>query len=118
MIGHEKIIELRRGGAKPRIVVVNDYPCDCARDWHRHGDNATVSTSGDVVQLLDMRFLVGLTVSISADSEVRAKALFEKAKASGASVVAACHVKRDEWAMLVHTGWSAVWKRSEEVCHG
>lgn len=90
MRGHESIIAMRKTGFTPKIVFLNDWPCKT--DWFEHLDHATVSTAGDAISSLDLRFLVGLTVSISSQSEGRAKALFEKAKASGAKTVAACHV--------------------------
>lgn len=122
MRGHENIITLRKRGTSPKTVFVNDYPCDT--DWYNPGakygqvwpsDHATVSTAGDVIQLLDMRYLVGLQVIISSGSETRAKALFEKAKASGAKTVAACqtigNAPRD-----MRMGWFEIF-RKQEVAH-
>lgn len=109
MRGHEQIIAMRKIGRAPAIVFVNDYPCKTASDWHLHGDHATVDVHGDVVQLLDTRYLVGLRVSISGSTEVRAKALAEKAKAAGASVVAASHAIKV--GQRFATGWCEVWER-------
>jgi len=115
MRGHERLIDLRRNGKAPRFVFVNDYPCDT--DWFDNpGDAVTICTHGDVVQLLDLRFLVGLRISISSVSEVRAKALFERCKTSGAVMVAACHVRTDQrrWEQ---SGWVEVWEKTRrEVC--
>ncbi len=105
MRGHLKLIEMRMQRTRPGIVFVNDYACDT--NWHNSGDAVTISTAGDVVQTLDLRFLVGLTVSVSSESEIRAKALFEKCKASGAEVVAAAHVLPQQ-SQFTQTGWSAV----------
>ena len=60
------------------------------------------------MELLDLRFLLGLRVSISSDSECRAKALFEAAKRFGAIAVGAVHVKagRPTWEQ---DGWMEVW---------
>jgi hypothetical protein len=91
MKGHTELINLRNAGISPKIVFLNDYPCKT--DWHIQGDHATVCTSGDLLSSLDLRFLVGLTVSISATTESRAKALFAKAKWFGAKTVAACHIQ-------------------------
>lgn len=116
MRGHQKLIELRMERKRPAIVFLNDYPCQT--DWHSNpGDAVTISTAGDVVQTLDLRFLVGLTVSISSLSEIRAKALFEKCKASGAAVVAACHLLADQhpWKQ---SGWTSVYRKEQEVAHG
>ena len=92
MKGHDHLIQLRKAGRAPKIVFLNDYPCKT--DWHTYGDHATVCTHGDLMSSLDLRFLVGLTVSISASTESRAKALFAKAKWFGAKTVAACHVQQ------------------------
>lgn len=115
MRGHEAIIAMRQAGKRPAFVFVNDWPC--ATDWHLHGDHATVSTDGDVIQLLDMRYLVGLRVSISSENETRAKALLDKCKASGASVVAAVHVLKNAKPWM-QSGWSEVWIKEQETVHG
>ena len=116
MRGHQKLIEMRMNRKRPGIVFVNDYECDV--DWHTNtGDAVTVCTAGDVVQTLDLRFLVGLTVSVSSTSEIRAKALFEKCKAAGAETVAACHIQEDRhhWQQ---NGWANVYRKQAEVVHG
>lgn len=110
MNGHEKVIELRRVHRRaPTFVFLNDYPCDPGI----RGTTATVSTDQDVIQLLDLRFLVGLRVMVCSNSETRAKALAEKCKASGASMVGACHMKPGN---VVQDGWTEVWHR--EPVHG
>lgn len=123
MRGHEAIIAMRNAGKRPSIVFINDYPDVCASDWHNPGekfgkvwapDHATVSTADDVIQMLDMRFLVGLRVSISSESEIRAKALFEKAKACGAVTVAAGHSLKSS-SGRVSTGWCEIFHKQEVV---
>lgn len=122
MRGHEAIIELRRRGVSPGTVFINDYPCDT--DWFNPGakygqvwpsDHATVCTADDAIELLDVRFLVGLTVIACSESESRAKALFERAKSSGAKTVVAFHTvgstRRD-----TKTGWHEIYRR--EYCNG
>lgn len=126
MIGHLPLIDMRKRGIKPAIVFLNDYQCETAKDWHQPGerfreiwkpDHATVSTAGDVIQLLDLRFLVGMRVSITSTSEIRAKALFEQAKAHGASTVGACHVIENK--NKPHSaGWCEVWQKVPEVTNG
>ncbi len=107
MRGHEKLIEYRRMGKSPRDVFVNDYPCNT--DWYENpGDHATISTDGDDVELLDLRFLVGLTVHISSPSEIRAKALFEACKRAKALRVGAS-VTQGEKRAWDQSGWAAVW---------
>jgi len=112
MRGHERIIALRKSGIKPALVFINDYPC--RTDWFEHHDHATVCTHGDVIQLLDLRYLVGLRVSISASSEIRAKALFDQVRLAGAQTVAAAHI-RDELPPHRQTGWCEIWHN--EVAH-
>ena len=123
MRGHENIITLRKRGISPDTVFINDFPCDT--DWFNPGakygevwpsDHATVSTDGDVIQMLDMRYVVGLKVIIMSESETRAKALFEKAKASGARTVAAGHVIGST-RQNTRTGWCEVY-RKQELVHG
>lgn len=126
MYGHLPLIAMRQRGMKPAIVFLNDYPCEAAKDWHNPGDkfgetwgadHATVSTVGDVVQLLDLRFLVGMRVSITSTSEIRAKALFEQSKAHGAMTVGACHVIEQKNKPFT-TGWYGVWHKNTEATNG
>lgn len=89
MRGHESILKMRERKFTPSIVFINDYQCDT--DWEEFGDHPTICTHGDSLSSLDMRFLVGCAVSISSDSEKRAKALFEACKRAGCTTVAATH---------------------------
>ena len=111
MRGHEKLIDMRRAGKTPRHVFVNDYPC--STDWFETDDHVTLCTAGDDTALLDLRCLVGLTVSVSSPSEARAKALAESCKAAGAAIVAACHVQ-DDHSPFEQAGWAEVWRRAEQ----
>ena len=125
MRGQDPIIAMRKRGTRPAIVFINDYPDRTANDWQNPGgrrgetwpsDHATVCTHGDVIQLLDMRFVKGLRVSITGTSEVRTKALFAHCKAAGASTVAASHAIED--GHFVRSGWTEVFHRETEVAHG
>jgi len=107
MKGHHALIEMRKQGRHPKWVFVNDYPCKT--DWHEWGEHATICVDGDRLVDLDLRFLVGLCVSISAVTERRAKAIFAVAKRDGAARVAACHVHLDAHPMD-QNGWSEVWQ--------
>jgi hypothetical protein len=111
MKGHEPIIALRQAGKKPAIVFLNDFPC--STDWPRFGDHATVDVSGDQPEWLDLRFLIGMRVSITGMSEKRAKRLLEACKRAGAVTVAA--------GVAQHVGggrfepvWSEVWHKPSE----
>ena len=128
MHGHQPLIDMRRGGAKPSgIVFIDDLPNPISKDWQNPGesraevwepDQPTICTYGDVIQMLDMRFLVGLTVSVSSYSEIRAKALFEKAKVCGAAVVASTHaieVPKPFGQTAFKSGWTEIWRKAKET---
>lgn len=92
MRGHEAIIRMRKEyGKKPPFVFINDYPCQT--DWFEEGIGyARISIHGDKLESLDLRFLVGLSVSVTASSEKRSKALFEACKSVGVAQVVATHI--------------------------
>lgn len=108
MRGHTAIISARMQRKAPVMVFVNDYPCHT--DWFAHAEHATVCTHADSIHNLDLRFLVGLRVSISATTEARAKALFERVKAAGAAAVAAVHVQPGQHA-TAQRGWCQVFTK-------
>ncbi len=110
MNGHETIIQMRQSGRMPGFVFINDYPCKTR--WAEWGEYATICTYKDPVSKLDMRFLVGLKVSISATSEDRAKALFDLCKAAGVKSVAACHVIQGQHPTK-QTGWAEAWHSTQ-----
>lgn len=112
MRGHEPIVQMRRAGKRPGVVFINDWPC--RTDWAKQGEHATVCTDGDDIELLDLRYLLGLRVSVSSASEARAKALFEACKQAGAQTVLAVHVKEGlpGWQQ---DGWAEVWTATEMV---
>jgi hypothetical protein len=110
MRGHEAIIAMRKAGRRPAIVFLNDFPCDT--DWQKWGDHVTVDVSGEQPEWADLRFLVGLRVSITSKSEKRAKRLFEACKRAGCATVAAGSPAFYEgrW----NPAWSDVW-HAEQV---
>lgn len=118
MYGHEALITMRKGGQSPKIVFINDYHDATARDWQNPGekygetwpsDHATISTAGDFMETIDLRFVVGLTVSISGTDESRVKALYESCKDNGAAVVAA-GVTDPSKPIHKQSGWTEVWR--------
>jgi hypothetical protein len=118
MRGHEHIIAMRMSGTSPEWVFINDYPSPT--DWHVFGDHPTVCTHDDVISRLDLRFIVGLKVSISSTDEARAKALFDAAQQAGSHLVGACHVQPDKYPHA-QDGWACVWEKSvqtTESCNG
>lgn len=109
MYGQDQIIKNRLAGIAPRVVFIFDDPLP--RDFINEREVAdTVCTAGDVIQLLDLRFLVGMRVSLTSSSELRAKAMFERCKAAGAVVVAGCHTmdpSKGDW----RKSWCEIWKK-------
>ncbi len=111
MRGHEKIIAMRKAGSRPAIVFLNDFPCKT--DWFEFGEHATVDVSGDQPEWLDLRFLVGLKVSITGGNEKRAKRFMEACKAAGAVTVGAgvsAHVSGGRY----EPGWSEIWHQPSD----
>ena len=108
MQGHEHIYTIRKQGQKPAMIFINDYPCKT--DWHDFDAHVTVSTAGDPIETLDLRFLVGCSVNISGTDEKRCKALFEASKAHGAHLVVACQVQENNlpWNQ---SGYLEVWRK-------
>ena len=113
MKGHENIIAMRMAGKAPACVFVNDFPCDTNPEITGRMD--IVCVDGDVIQLQDWRFVVGLKVSCGSPSEVRAKALLDACKAAGASVVGSVHSYPVEGKSYHASGWCEVW--SKENAH-
>lgn len=106
MHGQHAILAMRTRGRKPAIVFVNDYPCET--DWFETGDHATICVHDDQPELLDLRFLKGLTVSISASTKDRAERLMTACKDAGCTTVAGC-VNRHVGSGRFDSAWSAVW---------
>lgn len=108
MRGHEPIIQMRMAGRAPSIVFLNDHPTPEAKDWINPGekfgqvwepDHATVCIHGEPLSSIDLRFLTGLRVSISADDMARAKSIFARVKLVGAKTVAAAC---GDWTEIFH----------------
>ena len=85
MTGDKHIINLRLRKQVPAWVFINDYPCQTPTD----DKYPNVCVAGDEIERLDLRFLVGMQVSISSGNESRCKALLNACKRHGARVVAA-----------------------------
>ena len=111
MRGHSKIIEMRKDGQAPKFIFINDYPCKT--DWFENCDHATVCVSGDALYNLDLRFVVGLRVSISASTEGRARVIMEMAKEAGAITVGA-GVTAPGVPLWTQSGWSDIWHKGGE----
>lgn len=114
MRGHEPILAMRKAGRRPAIVFLNDFPCDT--DWSEWGDHATVCVADEVPEALDLRFVVGLTVSILGDTIERVKRLAQACKDAGASTVAAgCPVQAG---VRYEPGWAEIWHKETEAVRG
>jgi hypothetical protein len=124
MKGHLKLIAMRQAGRKPTIVFLNDYPTNPEElNWDNPGETfgkdwgpspVTICTHGDDIETLDLRFLAGCTVTISATEEDRAKKLFGAVKASGAKTVAAVHVQAGTHPRL-QSGWTEIYHKETTV---
>ena len=100
MRGHEKLIELRRQGLRPSgLVHLHDYPVrPVFLDWATGGGAPAICTHGDSIDLLDLRFVVGLQVNVDGENAGRVKALAGACKRAGAEVVfAVCGDKAAMW---------------------
>lgn len=119
MKGHEGVIAMRKSGVRPAIVFINDYACET--DWFEHGDHATVQILPDeAVEMLDFRFAIGLTVSITGSTVKRAKAIARACRDAGAVTVGAGCPMTDERGFTV-PGWAHIWHKvieEKEAVHG
>jgi hypothetical protein len=87
MRGHDKLIELRSRGLRPEVVFLNDY-----KTRPEFFDGTNIEIEGEEMSLIDLRFLVGLSVAASSSCEIRARQILEACKKSGARMVAICHI--------------------------
>ena len=86
MIGDKTIFDIRRAGRALVRDVIDVYTdIKPSRDWHRYGEVAEVGIEpGDYLDLLDLRFAIGLRVNVhgtDAERVVEVAAAFAKAKA-------------------------------------
>ena len=106
MRGHEEIIKMRMKGKAPELVYLDDFE-SALSDWQQLEIEPVVSLNNDILESLDLRFLVGLNVCVTSRSEIRAKRLFEACKAAGAKWVGASHtVMKGE---IAQTGWMEIY---------
>lgn len=109
MRGHEKIIAFRKKRMMPEAIFIDDYSFPSPHaNWEENEDFPHVCTFGDVIETLDLRFLIGTQVHISTESESRGKALFNACKRHGAVTVVACQtVKINDY--KYETKWMDSW---------
>jgi len=90
MKNHHRIIEMRRAGQKPTMVFLTDYPEQDSK-WLMDTDHIEVNVFHDVPERADLRFLIGLSVTITTSSKARAKAFFAACVEAGANTVSTCY---------------------------
>lgn len=90
MRGHDRIISMRQKGFKPATVFVCDFPVVVSdARWREDFQHMTVCTSGDSIGSLDMRFVVGLPVTVLGHELGRVQQIAVECKKSGANLVVA-----------------------------
>lgn len=87
MNGHEKIIGMRMAGEKPSCVFIDDFKMEKSK-FAQDDDYLSICVEGDNIKTLDLRFLNGLDVRATANTENRAKEIFDAAVSNGAKTVA------------------------------
>jgi hypothetical protein len=108
MKGHEGIIKLRQQGLAPAWISLDDFNFPSPlTDWEKHGSQPTVCIYKEPIESLDLRFLVNMKVSVTSESEDRAKRLFNACKEAGAKFVAASHTEIH--GEIAKTGWSEIY---------
>ena len=108
MRGQDGIIKMRKQGFAPAMISLDDFNFPSPlTNWETHGDIPTVCVHNDVIEGLDLRFLVNMKVSITSYTEDRAKRLFEACKAAGAKWVGASHTEMI--GERAKTGWVEIY---------
>jgi hypothetical protein len=99
MQGHENVIALRMQGFRPEHVFLFDEEGRRPPNpWKTDFRLMQVYSNGDPVERMDLRFLVGLAVSVLGSEEKRCKALAGACVKAGAALVAvSCGAKTAVW---------------------
>ncbi len=95
MKGHEALIAMRRAGWKPAMVTLDLWPCpqEFWRDWSTQSPPFAhiLIEPTDSIERLDLRFVVGLMVTVQGDDERRVGLVAKAAVAADARhVIAGC----------------------------
>lgn len=89
-------------GIKPSCVFIDDFKIEKSK-WSEESDFLNICVEGDNLKTLDLRFLNGLDVRATANTENRAKEIFDAAIKNGAKTVAAYSCTgRGTGKMLIH----------------
>lgn len=76
MRGHENVIAMRLSGIRPESVFLLDMPINLRPvEWLEDLIHVEVCTAGDAPEGLDLRFLVGLPVTVLGHDTKRARAI-------------------------------------------
>ena len=99
MRGHDRIIAMRQSGYRPATVFVCDFPAVVSDPkWREDYHHMTVCTHGDALGSLDLRFVVGLPVTVLGDELGRVRQIAADCKKAGADrVVAQCGQRIAIW---------------------
>jgi hypothetical protein len=91
MRGMSQLVAIRRKGLKPEgMVWIYDKPtADWQTDWLNEESSPTICTHGDELHAIDLRALVGLSVSVEGVDGERVRSLARGAKEAGASAIVA-----------------------------
>jgi len=99
MRGHDRIISMRQKGFKPQAVFLWDMPVVISDPkWVEDFAFMDVCTAGDSLGSLDLRFVVGLPVTVMGDEMNRVRQIAGECKKAGADrVVAQCGQRIAIW---------------------
>lgn len=99
MRGHDQIINFRKLGFRPESVFLWDMPVQLSEpQWLEDFRFMEVSTYGDGTGSLDLRFLVGLPVTVIGEEIARVQAIANECKKVGADrVIASCGNRYAMW---------------------
>lgn len=90
MRGHEHIVNVRMAGKKPRGVYLWDTAVTIKGPaWAEDFLFMDVCTAGDAVEALDLRFVVGLPVTVFGDDAKRVRGIAAECCKAGATRVIA-----------------------------
>lgn len=99
MRGQEHIVSMRLSGYKPAGVYLWDMPVRIdGPQWAEDFRLMDVCTAGDNVEAMDLRFVVGIPVTVFGDDVKRVRGIAGACRAAGAErVVAQCGDKFAVW---------------------
>lgn len=87
MTGHDRILALRRSGFRTPYIWVSDFSDAML-------DGLTVRVHGDMPEMLDLRFLVGVTAIVQGNTPKRVERIAKACQKHAARVIASVHEGR------------------------